>query len=126
MFTCGNSFSCAFEAQPSAQSSFQKLSVGSSCQKHAKFNIFFLKSCPVLLYFFTWFLYFRWTLPRTFISSIKEIHRLLSKGMSNIYKKGTKRTFSKPPFSKFKKLSLSLFVRPPTHADITEFTNFLL
>ena len=46
-------------------------------------------------------------------SSIKEMNRLISKGMSNIYLKVTsekKLTFSKPRFSKFKKFdSRSIF-----------------
>ena len=38
--------------QCSAQSSFKKLNVNDSYQKHAKLDITFLKSCPVLMYFF--------------------------------------------------------------------------
>ena len=41
------------ETQPSTQPSLQKLNVGNSCQKHTKLDITFLKSCPILLYFFT-------------------------------------------------------------------------
>ena len=45
---------------------------------------------------------------------IKEINRLLSKGMSNIYLKVTIETFSKLQFSVG-------FWRDPTYTDITEF-----
>ena len=41
------------ETQPSGQAFFQKLNVDNSCQKMAKFDTTFLKSCPILLYFFT-------------------------------------------------------------------------
>ena len=41
------------EMQPSAKSFFQKLNVDNSCQKHTKLDVRFLKSCPILLYFFT-------------------------------------------------------------------------
>ena len=51
----------------------------------------------------------------------KEINRLLSKGMSNIYLKVTIETFSILRFSEFKKLSPGQFLRSPTHADIIEF-----
>ena len=55
-----------------------------------------------------------------FFSSIKEINRSISKGMSNIYLKVTiekKVTYSKLPFSKFKRFVSKL---------ITEYSNFLL
>ena len=52
----------------------------------------------------------------------KEINRLLSKGMSNIYLKFTIETFSKLRFSSgFKNLSPDQFCGAPTHADIIEF-----
>ena len=51
----------------------------------------------------------------------KEINRLLSKGMSNIYLKVTIETFSKLQFSGFKNLSPGQLWGAPTHADITEF-----
>ena len=55
----------------------------------------------------------------------KEVNRLLSKGMSNIYLKVTIEMFSKLPFSGFKKLVTtnfgSVFWEPPTHVDIIEF-----
>ena len=41
------------ETQPSAQFSFQKLNVENTYQKHAKLDIAFLKSCSILLYFFS-------------------------------------------------------------------------
>ena len=41
------------ETQPSTQPSLQKLNVDNSCRKHTKLDIRFLKSCPILLYFFT-------------------------------------------------------------------------
>ena len=41
------------EMQPIGQPSFQKLEIDNSCQKHAKLDITFLKSCPILLYFFS-------------------------------------------------------------------------
>ena len=41
------------DPQPSAQSPFQKLNVDNNCQKHAKLDITFLRSCPILLYFLT-------------------------------------------------------------------------
>ena len=41
------------EAQPSAQSFFQKSNTDNSCQKHAKLDITFLKPCPILPYFFS-------------------------------------------------------------------------
>ena len=40
------------EMEPSAQSSFQKLNIDNSCQKHAKLDITFLKSCPILLFLY--------------------------------------------------------------------------
>ena len=51
----------------------------------------------------------------------KEINRLLSKGISNIYLKVTIETFSKLRFSGFKNLSPGQFWGAPTHADIIEF-----
>ena len=50
----------------------------------------------------------------------KEINRLLSKGMSNIYLKVTIETFLKLRFSGFKKFATGSW-RAPTHADIIEF-----
>ena len=51
----------------------------------------------------------------------KEINRLLSKEMSNIYLKVTIETFSKLRFSGFQKnLSPGQFWGAPTHADIIE------
>ena len=50
----------------------------------------------------------------------KEINRLLSKGMSNIYLKVTIETFSKLRFAGFKK-----FVTGSVFGDIIEFSNFL-
>ena len=50
----------------------------------------------------------------------KEINRLLSKVMSNIYLKVTVETFSKFRFSGFKKFSPGQFWGAPTHADIIE------
>ena len=41
------------QTQLNAQFSFQKLNVDDSCQKHAKLDILFLKSCPILLCLFT-------------------------------------------------------------------------
>ena len=41
------------ETQPSAQTSFQKLNIDNSCRRKAQLDITFLKSCPILLYFFT-------------------------------------------------------------------------
>ena len=41
------------EMQPSDQPYFQQLNVDNSCQKHAKLDITFLNSCPILLYFFS-------------------------------------------------------------------------
>ena len=41
------------ETQSSDQSSFQKVNGDNNCQKHAKLDITFLKSCPILLYFFS-------------------------------------------------------------------------
>ena len=64
-----------------------------------------------------------------FFSSIKEINRLISKGMSNIYLKVTieknwrSRNFD---FVSSKNVSPGQFLGAPTHADITEFSNFLL
>ena len=49
----------------------------------------------------------------------KEINRLLSKGMSNIYLKVTIETFSKL-FLGLKNLSPGQFWGAPTHADIIE------
>ena len=40
------------EMQLSAQSSFQNLYFGNNCQKNAKLDNTFLKSCPILLAFF--------------------------------------------------------------------------
>ena len=50
----------------------------------------------------------------------KEINRLLSKGMSNIYLKVTIETFLKLRFSGFKKFVTGSW-GAPTHADIIEF-----
>ena len=61
-----------------------------------------------------------------FFSSIKEINRLISKGMSNIYLKviEKKLTFSKYLFTKFRKfVSRSVFGGAPTRADIIDFKN---
>ena len=58
-----------------------------------------------------------------FFSPIKEINRLIIKIMSSIYLK-LKWTFSKLRFIKFS-LWVS-FWRAPTHADIIEFSNFML
>ena len=41
--------------QLSAQSSFQQLNVDNSFQKHSKLDITFLKSFPILQYFFDLF-----------------------------------------------------------------------
>ena len=55
----------------------------------------------------------------------KEINRLLSKEMSNIYLKVTIETFSKLQFSGFKKFCrLVSFEELQTHADIIEFKTF--
>ena len=52
----------------------------------------------------------------------KEISRSLSKGMSNIYLKVIIATFSKGPFSGFKKICHQVsFWGAPTHTDIIEF-----
>ena len=52
----------------------------------------------------------------------KEINRLLSKGMSNIFLKVTIETFSKLRFSEFKNFFHRVsFWGTPTHADIVEF-----
>ena len=51
----------------------------------------------------------------------KEITRLLSKGMSNIYLKVTIETFSKFPFSGFKKFVTRSVLGAPTHADTIKF-----
>ena len=51
----------------------------------------------------------------------KEINRLLSKGMSNIYLKVTIETFSNFDFLGLKNLSPGQFWGAPTHADIIEF-----
>ena len=64
-----------------------------------------------------------------FFSSIKGINRLISKGMSNIYVKVTieknwhSRNFD---FLRSKNFSLGQFWGALTHANITEFSNFLL
>ena len=54
----------------------------------------------------------------------KEINKLLSKGMSNIYFKviieKNSKTFSKRRFSKFKTFVTGHFWEAPTHADINE------
>ena len=41
------------EAQPSAKSPFHKLNGDNSCEKKNANVDIFLKSCPILLYFFT-------------------------------------------------------------------------
>ena len=52
----------------------------------------------------------------------KEINRLLSKGMSNIYLKVTTETLSKLRFFGFKKICHQVsFWGVPSHADIIEF-----
>ena len=52
----------------------------------------------------------------------KEINRLLSKGISNIYLRVTIETFSKLQFSEFKKICHHVrFWGSPTHRGITEF-----
>ena len=51
----------------------------------------------------------------------KEINRLLSKGMLNIYLKVTLETFSKLQFHGFKNLSPGQLWGAPTYADIIEF-----
>ena len=51
----------------------------------------------------------------------KELSRLLSKGMSNIYLKVTIDTFSNFDFLGLKNLSPGQFWGAPTHADIIEF-----
>ena len=63
-----------------------------------------------------------------FFNSIKEINRLrknvnrlLTKGISNIYLKVTIETFSKLQFSGFKKFVTRLFWGAPTHEGIIEF-----
>ena len=59
-----------------------------------------------------------------FFSSIQEINRLISKGMSIIY---LKVTIEKLRFSKFKRfVSRSVFGELHFNADIIEFYNFLL
>ena len=64
-----------------------------------------------------------------FFTSIKEINRLISKGMSNIYLKVTieknwrSRNFD---FVSLKNVSPGQFLGAPTHADIIEFSKFLL
>ena len=54
----------------------------------------------------------------------KEINRLWSKGMSNIYLEVTIEAFSKLRFSGFEKFAS--FKRAPTPVDIIEFLNFSL
>ena len=59
-----------------------------------------------------------------FLSWIKEINRLISKGMSNIYLKVTIEKNGRSQnldFLSLKNLSPGKFWSPPTHADITEF-----
>ena len=56
-----------------------------------------------------------------FFNWIKEVDRLLSKGMSNIYLRVTIETVSKFRFSGFKKLLLGQIWGTPTLADIAEF-----
>ena len=56
----------------------------------------------------------------------KEMNRLLSKGMSNIYLKVTMRCSQNFDFLGLKNLSPGHFLGAPTHADIIEFSNFLL
>ena len=51
----------------------------------------------------------------------KEMNRLLSKGMSNIYFKVTIETFSKLRFLGLKLFSPGQFWGAPAHADIIEF-----
>ena len=60
---------------------------------------------------------------------LKEINRLLSKGMSNIYLKLLlrKRDVLKTYISHVQKVSVQVsFLGAPTHADINEFSNFQL
>ena len=51
----------------------------------------------------------------------KEMNRLLSKGISNIYLKVTIETFSKLRFFGFKNLSPAQFLSTPTRVDIIKF-----
>ena len=51
----------------------------------------------------------------------KEINRLLSKGMSNIYLKVTIETFSNFHFLGLKNLSSGQFWGAPNHADVIAF-----
>ena len=63
-----------------------------------------------------------------FFNSIKEINRLLSKGMSNIYLKVTIEKnwgFRNFDFLSLKSFNQVSFWGAPTHADINEFLNFL-
>ena len=61
-----------------------------------------------------------------FFGSIKEINRLLSKEMLNIYIKVTELTFLKLQFFNFKNFSSrSGFSKAPIHTNIVEFWNFL-
>ena len=56
-----------------------------------------------------------------FFNWIKEVDRLLSKGMSNIYLRVTIEMVSEFRFSGFKKLLLGQIWGTPTLADIAEF-----
>ena len=59
----------------------------------------------------------------------KEINRLLSKGITNIYLKNTiekKKPTQNFVFKSLKRLSPVSFCGVPTHADITELSDFLL
>ena len=59
----------------------------------------------------------------------KEVNRLLSKGISNIYLKITiekKWRTQNFDFRSSKSSSLGQFLGAPTHGDIFEFSNFLL
>ena len=58
--------------------------------------------------------------------SRKETHRLLSKGLSNIYLKVTNERLEYSNILGLKNLSPGQYWKALTHADTTEFSNFLL
>ena len=63
------------------------------------------------------------------VGSVNEMNSTISRGMWNIYLKSSyweQLLLSKPRFSKFRKCLQVSFWQAPTHADITEFSSFLL